>query len=65
MSQALPGHHYCRAHKGNHSHYDTRNCTVCRLVAQLRRWELKRDWSDELREPLGAQTRKLLEDLNL
>lgn len=36
MSRALPGEHYCAKHQGNHSHYDPRNCTVCRLVAALR-----------------------------
>jgi len=34
MSKALPGSHYCLAHQGNHSHYATHNCTVCKLTAQ-------------------------------
>lgn len=32
----LLGQHYCKAHQGNHSHYDQDNCTVCRLVHALR-----------------------------
>ena len=35
MSKALPGEHYCLAHQGNHSHYDEKNCTVCRLRTEL------------------------------
>lgn len=36
MSAALPGQHYCKAHQGNHSHYDPQNCTVCVLLTALR-----------------------------
>lgn len=32
---ALPGEHYCIRHQGNTSHYDERNCTVCRLEREL------------------------------
>ena len=35
MSKALPGEDYCEVHQGNHSHYDSKNCTVCRLQRQL------------------------------
>lgn len=35
MSKALPGENYCKGHQGNHSHYDPKNCTVCRLQLQL------------------------------
>lgn len=35
MSEALPGEHYCVDHQGNHSHYAAKNCTVCRLRAEL------------------------------
>ena len=35
MSQALPGQHYCLTHQGNHSHYDTTNCTVCIMQSAL------------------------------
>lgn len=41
MSQALPGEHYCREHQGNHSHYDPKNCTVCKLQAKLRKLEVE------------------------
>lgn len=34
MSNALPGEHLCSDHQGNHSHYDKKNCTVCRLTAE-------------------------------
>lgn len=37
MGKGLPGEHFCEAHQGNHSHYDPKNCTVCRLQAQLNR----------------------------
>lgn len=35
MSEALPGEHLCNDHQGNHSHYNPKNCTVCRLQADL------------------------------
>lgn len=35
MSTALPGEHYCFLHQGNHSHYATHNCTVCKLTREL------------------------------
>ena len=35
MSQALPGEHLCLDHQGNTSHYDPKNCTICKLQAQL------------------------------
>jgi hypothetical protein len=37
MSKALPGEHYCLLHQGNHSHYATHNCTVCKLQALAHR----------------------------
>jgi len=37
MSDALPGEHYCENHQGNHSHYASHNCTVCKLEAQKTR----------------------------
>jgi len=34
VSEALPGEHLCLTHQGNHSHYATENCRICRLLAQ-------------------------------
>jgi hypothetical protein len=39
VSGALPGEHYCLAHQGNHSHYDSINCTVCKLKAHIAKLE--------------------------
>jgi hypothetical protein len=35
MSAPLPGEHYCAAHQGNHSHYDSHNCKVCQLLTRI------------------------------
>lgn len=35
MSRALPGEHLCRVHQGNHSHYSTENCAICKLKTDL------------------------------
>ena len=43
MGQALPGTHLCKDHQGNHSHYATKNCELCRAQAEIER----------LREALG------------
>lgn len=40
---ALPGEHYCLMHQGNHSHYDKRNCLVCKLTAALEKTLRERD----------------------
>ena len=37
MSNTLPGEHYCVEHQGNHSHYDPKNCPVCKLQAENER----------------------------
>jgi len=37
MSRAMEGEHYCVDHQGNHSHYDKKNCRVCRLLSLLER----------------------------
>lgn len=33
---SIAGETYCAEHQGNHSHYDSHNCTVCVLLAALR-----------------------------
>lgn len=35
MSRPLEGMHYCRDHQGNHSHYASENCEVCRLRTEV------------------------------
>jgi hypothetical protein len=38
---SIPGETYCKEHQGNHSHYDERNCTLCK--SQKRIAELEGD----------------------
>ncbi len=35
MSSALQGEHYCKVHQGNHAHYESTNCSVCNLRAEV------------------------------
>jgi hypothetical protein len=58
MSNALEGMHYCEDHQGNHSHYDQKNCEVCKLRAQVEILGQRHFWPEEserVREGLEPQ----------
>jgi hypothetical protein len=54
MSDALPGRHYCEEHQGNHSHYASENCDLCKALAALR--EAKLDAEADTVHHLMAKT---------
>jgi len=37
MSKALEGEHFCEEHQGNHSHYDKKNCSLCKAQQDTQR----------------------------
>jgi hypothetical protein len=42
MSDALPGRHYCEEHQGNHSHYASENCDLCKALATIHKMDTDR-----------------------